>query len=217
MATLPAQDLSVDLRAVTVRPTWGRAGAPALGPAGGGAPLPTVSRRRSGKGLRHVAVHGETWLALIGWQRPARSSWPHAIARIGWPAEPAVPAPASDRQQLALCHPDAWPGAQTWPRTVLGLSPLRRLSQDIQATTCIGHIPSFWPRRSWMPRALSKDLPYRASNWRLAGADPRLCPRARRLGALAPPRPAQGDLRLRTDRRRRRDAEPDRGAGTLER
>ena len=78
MATLPAQDLSVDLRAVTVRPTWG-----------------AQEHRRwdrlvaehhylpfhgvIGKGLRHVAVHGETWLALIGWQ-PGGSSWPHAIA-----------------------------------------------------------------------------------------------------------------------------------------
>ena len=85
MATLPAQDLSVDLRAVTVRPTWG-----------------AQEHRRwdrlvaehhylpfhgvIGKGLRHVAVHGETWLALIGWQPgafklAARDRW------IGWPAE----------------------------------------------------------------------------------------------------------------------------------
>ena len=35
-----------------------------------------------------------------------------------------------------------------------------------------------------MSRALSGTC-YRASNWPLAGADPRLCPRARRLGALA--------------------------------
>ena len=75
MATLPAQDLSVDLRAVTVRPTWG-----------------AQEHRRwdrlvaehhylppAGKGLRHVAVHGETWLALMAGS-PARSSWPHAIA-----------------------------------------------------------------------------------------------------------------------------------------
>ena len=57
MATLSAQDLSVDLRAVTVRPTWG-----------------AQEHRRwdrlvaehhylpfhgvIGKGLRHVAVHG---------------------------------------------------------------------------------------------------------------------------------------------------------------
>ena len=89
MATLPAQDLSVDLRAVTVRPTWG-----------------AQEHRRwdrlvaehhylpfhgvIGKGLRHVAVHGETWLALIGWQPgafklAARDRW------IGWPADMDIP------------------------------------------------------------------------------------------------------------------------------
>ena len=88
MATLPAPDSSIDLRAVTVRPTWG-----------------AREHRRwdrlveehhylafhgvIGKGLRHVAVHGETWLALIGWQPGAfklgaRDRW------IGWSAEQAV-------------------------------------------------------------------------------------------------------------------------------
>ena len=85
MATLPVSDSSIDLRAVTVRPTWG-----------------AQEHRRwdrlveqhhylafhgvIGKGLRHVAVHGETWLALIGWQPGAfklgaRDRW------IGWSAE----------------------------------------------------------------------------------------------------------------------------------
>ena len=70
MSTLPAPDSSIDLRAVTVRPTWG-----------------AQEHRRwdrlveehhylrfhgvVGKGLRHVAVHGESWLALIGWQSGA--------------------------------------------------------------------------------------------------------------------------------------------------
>ena len=129
MATLPAQDLSVDLRAVTVRPTWG-----------------AQEHRRwdrlvaehhylpfhgvIGKGLRHVAVHGETWLALIGWQPgafklAARDRW------IGWPAE----------QQFRRLHLIAnnsrfvilTPGrVHNLASRVLGLS-LRRLSQDIQA------------------------------------------------------------------------------------
>ena len=129
MATLPAQDLSVDLRAVTVRPTWG-----------------AQEHRRwdrlvaehhylpfhgvIGKGLRHVAVHGETWLALIGWQPgafklAARDRW------IGWPAE----------QQFRCLHLIAnnsrfvilTPGrVRNLASRVLGLS-LRRLSQDIQA------------------------------------------------------------------------------------
>ena len=81
MATLPAQDLSVDLRAVTVRPTWG-----------------AQEHRRwdrlvaehhylpfhgvIGKGLRHVAVHGETWLALIGWSQDIQSSSVRSTTRL---------------------------------------------------------------------------------------------------------------------------------------
>ena len=85
MATLPASDTSIDLRAVTVRPTWG-----------------AQEHRRwdrlvaehhylrfhgvVGKGLRHVAVHGESWLALLGWQPgafklAARDRW------VGWSAQ----------------------------------------------------------------------------------------------------------------------------------
>ena len=209
MATLPAQDLSVDLRAVTVRPTWG-----------------AQEHRRwdrlvaehhylpfhgvIGKGLRHVAVHGETWLALIGWQPgafklAARDRW------IGWPAE----------QQFRRLHLIAnnsrfvilTPGrVRNLASRVLGLS-LRRLSQDIQAV----HGYPVFLAETFVDVSRFVGTCYRASNWRSLGLTPRLCPRARRLGALAPPRPAQGDLRVRTDRRRRRGAEPDRGAGTLER
>ena len=85
MATLPASDSFIALRAVTVRPTWG-----------------AREHRRwdrlveehhylrfhgvVGKGLRHVAVHGESWLALIGWQPGAfklgaRDRW------VGWSAQ----------------------------------------------------------------------------------------------------------------------------------
>ena len=104
MATLPAQDLSIDLRAVTVRPTWG-----------------AREHRRwdrlveehhylpfhgvIGKGLRHVAVHGETWLALIGWQ-PGRVQAGRARPLDRLVGGATVPAPASDREQLALRHPD---------------------------------------------------------------------------------------------------------------
>ena len=105
MATLPASDTSIDLRAVTVRPTWG-----------------AQEHRRwdrlvaehhylrfhgvVGKGLRHVAVHGESWLALLGWQPgafklAARDRW------VGWSAQQQFKRPSSDRQQLALRHPDA--------------------------------------------------------------------------------------------------------------
>ena len=66
MPTLPGEDCSIDLRAVTVSPwgaqehqRWDR----------------LVEEHHYlrfhgivGKGLRCVAVHGETWIALIGWQ-----------------------------------------------------------------------------------------------------------------------------------------------------
>ena len=188
MATLPAQDLSVDLRAVTVRPTWG-----------------AQEHRRwdrlvaehhylpfhgvIGKGLRHVAVHVETWLALIGWQPgafklAARDRW------IGWPAE----------QQFRRLHLIAnnsrfvilTPGrVHNLASRVLGLS-LRRLSQDIQA---VHGYPVFLAETFVDVSRFCRDLLPRVE-LALAGADPRLCPRARRLGALAPPRPAQGDLRV---------------------
>ena len=85
MGTLPTRGQAIDLHAVTVRPTWG-----------------AEERRRwdelvashhylpfhglFGKGLRHVATLGPTWLALIGWQAgafklAARDRW------IGWSAE----------------------------------------------------------------------------------------------------------------------------------
>ena len=161
MATLPAQDLSVDLRAVTVRPTWG-----------------AQEHRRwdrlvaehhylpfhgvIGKGLRHVAVHGETWLALIGWQPgafklAARDRW------IGWPAE----------QQFRRLHLIAnnsrfvilTPGrVHNLASRVLGLS-LRRLSQDIQAV----HGYRVFLAETFVDVSRFVGTCYRASNWRSLG------------------------------------------------
>ena len=161
MATLPAQDLSVDLRAVTVRPTLG-----------------AQEHRRwdrlvaehhylpfhgvIGKGLRHVAVHGETWLALIGWQPgafklAARDRW------IGWPAE----------QQFRRLHLIAnnsrfvilTPGrVHNLASRVLGLS-LRRLSQDIQAV----HGYPVFLAETFVDVSRFVGTCYRASNWRSLG------------------------------------------------
>ena len=132
-----------------------------------------------GKGLRHVAVHGETWLALIGWQ-PGRvqAGRTRSLDRLAGGA--AVPAPASDRQQLALCHPDAWPGAQ------LGLAG----AGAEPAAAVAGH-----PGGAWISRlsggdvrgclALCRDLLPRVE-LALAGADPAALPaspEARRAGA----------------------------------
>ena len=161
MATLPAQDLSVDLRAVTVRPTWG-----------------AQEHRRwdrlvaehhylpfhgvIGKGLRHVAVHGETWLALIGWQ-PGAFKLAAGDRWIGWPAE----------QQFRRLHLIAnnsrfvilTPGrVHNLASRVLGLS-LRRLSQDIQAV----HGYPVFLAETFVDVSRFVGTCYRASNWRSLG------------------------------------------------
>ena len=82
---LLAEDCSIDLLTVTVHPTWG-----------------AQEHRRCdrlvgehhylwfhgivGKGLHHVAVRGEIWLALIGWQ-PGAFKLAALDLWIGWSAE----------------------------------------------------------------------------------------------------------------------------------
>ena len=88
MATLPAQDLSVDLRAVTVRPTWGATVRTApLGPAAWRSTTtyafhacgimrqrPAIMIAVARRDLRSGGIDG-------GWQPGQRSgSWPHTIA-----------------------------------------------------------------------------------------------------------------------------------------
>ena len=129
MGTLPTRDQAIDLGAVTVRPTWG-----------------TEERRRwdelvashhylpfhglFGKGLRHVATLGPTWLALIGWQAgafklAARDRW------IGWSAEQQFRRLHLIAQQVRFVILTPCPVANLASR-VLGLS-LRRLSGDMRA------------------------------------------------------------------------------------
>lgn len=161
METLPAPDSLIDLRSVSVRPTWG-----------------DREHRRwdrlveehhylsfhgvFGKGLRHVAVHGETWLALIGWQSgafklAARDRW------IGW----------TSAQQFRRLHLIAnnsrfvilTPGrVRNLASRVLGLS-LRRLSADMQAV----HGFPVLLAETFVDPALFAGTCYRASNWRSLG------------------------------------------------
>ncbi len=63
-----------------------------------------------GKGPRHVALYGETWLALVGWQPgafklAARDRW------IGWSQEQQF-RPAPGLQQLPFRHPHPRTGAE---------------------------------------------------------------------------------------------------------
>jgi len=58
-----------------------------------------------GKGLRHVAEHGDIWLALIGWQPgafklAARDRW------IGWTPEQQFQRLTPDLQQIPFRHFD---------------------------------------------------------------------------------------------------------------
>ena len=83
-----------------------------------------------GKGLRHVAVHGESWLALIGWQPgafklAARDRW------IGWSAEQQFRRLhlIANNSRFVILTPERVPNLAS---RVLGLS-LRRLSEDIRA------------------------------------------------------------------------------------
>ena len=161
MATLPAEDWSIDLRAVTVRPTWGAREHRRWDR--------LVAEHRYlpfhgiiGKGLRHVAVHGEDWLALIGWQPgafklAARDGW------IGW----------SVQQQFRRLHLIANNArfvilpqrrVPNLASRVLGLS-LRRLSADMQAV----HGYPVLVAETFVDPSKSAGTCYRASNWRSLG------------------------------------------------
>ena len=127
--SVPTQASALDLRAVTVRPTWG-----------------AQEHRRwdrlvaahhylpfqglFGKGLRHVATWGSTWLALIGWQPgafklAARDRW------VGWTAQQQFRRLhlIANNVRFVILTPRPVPNLAS---RVLGLS-LRRLSQDMQA------------------------------------------------------------------------------------
>jgi len=81
MVILPTPDSSIDLRAVTVRPTRGGR-EHRLRDRLAGEHHYLGFHGIVGKGLRHVALHGGTWLAPGGWQ-PGASGRPRATAGSG--------------------------------------------------------------------------------------------------------------------------------------
>ena len=156
MDRIGAQD-PIDVRAVTVRPTLG-----------------AREHRRwdrlveehhylefrgvIGKGLRHVAVHGERWVALIGWQPGAfklgaRDRW------IGWTA-------AQQFERLHLIANNSRfvilgaEGVRNLASRVLGLS-LRRLCADIEAV----HGYPVLVAETFVDVSRFAGTCYRASNW----------------------------------------------------
>ena len=162
MGPLLTQRRGVDVRAVTVRPTfgahehrhWDRLVAVHHYLGFGGL---------FGKGLRHVATLGSTWVALVGWQAAAlkltvRDRW------IGWTLEQQL-------QRLHLVAQNArfvlLPGFQGVPNLasrVLGLS-LRRLAGDMQREHGYGVLLA----ESFVDRARFAGTCYRAANWRSLG------------------------------------------------
>ena len=161
MGTLTAQDGAIDLGAVMVRPTWG-----------------AEEHRRwdrlvarhhylpfhgvFGKGLRHIATVGSTWLALIGWQPgafklAARDRW------IGWSAEQQFRRLhlIANNARFVILTPRPVPNLAS---RVLGLS-LRRLSRDMQAV----HGYPIFLAETFVDPARFAGTCYRASNWRSLG------------------------------------------------
>ena len=161
MGTLPARDGAIDLRAVTVRPTWG-----------------AEEHRRwdrlvashhylpfhgvFGKGLRHIALVGSTWLALIGWQPgafklAARDRW------LAWSAEQQFRRLhlIANNARFVILTPRPVPNLAS---RVLGLS-LRRLSRDMQAV----HGYPVFLAETFVDPARFAGTCYRASNWRSLG------------------------------------------------
>ena len=162
MATLPASDSSIDLRGVTVAPDlrgaqehrrWDR----------------LVAEHHYlrfhgvvGKGLRHVAVHGESWLALLGWQPgafklAARDRW------VGWSAQQQFKRLhlIANNSRFVILTPERVPNLAS---RVLGLS-LRRLSQDIEA---VHGYPALLAE-TFVDVSRFAGTCYRASNWRSLG------------------------------------------------
>ena len=207
IAVPPSKDSSIDLRAVTVRPTrgarehrrWDR-------PVAEHHSLPfhgVIDR-----GLRHVAVHRETWHALLGWQPgafklAARSGW------IGWSAEQQFRRlhliANSSRFVLLTAHRGGEPGLAG-----AGLS-LRRLAAHFQAVH--GHLVLV--AATFVDPSKLAGICCRASSWCSLGRTRGFARGPRKCTALAPSRAVRANLRVRADQRRRQGAKPDRDAGTL--
>jgi len=115
-----------------------------------------------GKGLRHVAEYGDTWLVLIGWQPGAfklgaRDRW------IGWTPEQQFQRLhlICNNSRFAILTPERVPNLAS---RVLGLS-LRRLSADISAA----HGYPVFLAETFFDVSKFTGAWYRASNWRSLG------------------------------------------------
>ena len=115
-----------------------------------------------GKSLRHVAVRGEAWLALLGWQAGAfkvgvRDAW------IGWSREQQFSRLhlIANNSRFAVLEAGRVPNLAS---RALGLS-LRRLSRDIRAA----HGYPVLLAETFVDPSRFAGTCYRASNWRALG------------------------------------------------
>ena len=153
-------------------------------------------RKLCGCQLKQVAVQGQRWLALLGWQAAALHSGPRD-RWIGWSPlqrRTRLFLLASQSRFLLLPRAGSQPGLAS---RVLGLS-LQRLPRDWQQRYAP---PPFAGRDVCRSAALPRDLLPRCQLDR-AGTYPRLRARARRAPQLPPPRAAQDRLRLPLEARR---------------
>ena len=207
MESSPPERRGLDLRAVRVRPTWG-----------------AQEHRRwdqlvathhylsfqglFGKGLRHVATLGSTWIALVGWQAgalklTARDRW------IGWSQEQKL-------RRLHLVTQNSrfliLPGFQRAESSLAGAR------SEPAAAVCRhaggARIPRAGRGDLCGPGPLCRDL-LPGRELALAGPDRRLCAPAGCHAGLAPSRPAEGDSRVRTASQRRRGPAPERRGARL--
>ena len=110
-----------------------------------------------GRALRHVAVIGDTWLALVGWQAGAfkvavRDAW------LGWSSAQRYARLCLVANNARFLVLDRVPNLAS---RVLGLS-LRRLSQDMQAL----HGHPILLCETFVDRSRFDGTCYRAANWR---------------------------------------------------
>ena len=116
-----------------------------------------------GQSLRHVAVRGETWVALVGWTAgafkvAARDAW------IGWSRERQfrrLKLIANNSRFVILSGKGA---TRNLASRVLGLS-LRRLSRDMRAA----HGFPVLLAETFVDPSRFAGTCYRASNWRMLG------------------------------------------------
>ena len=166
--------IAQQLREVTIRPTVGASeGGRWDGLMGAHHYLPF--RGLVGRSVRHVAVLGEHWLALIGWHAgafklKARDGW------IGW-------LPEQQFRRLHLIANNArfvilpGCGAANLASRVLGLS-VRRLSHDFRAA----HGHPVLLAETFVDRSRFTGACYRAANWQALGQTRGF---ARKPGAIA--------------------------------